>query len=265
MIHVAIAGARGRMGSEAVKAMSAAEDLTIVAIYDYKFNGQSLHNGEIREDGEGIPIYTDFEQLAKETRPDVLVDLTVPQTVYQNMEQAIAHGIRPVVGTSGLTNEEVTQLTRLAAAHEVGGIIAPNFSIGAVLMMKFSQMAARYLKDVEIIEMHHDQKVDAPSGTATKTVDMINEVRAPKQQGHPDEKASIAGARGAEVNGMRVHSIRLPGLVAHQQVLFGGEGELLTLQHDSFNRGSFMPGVLMAVREVMQQKTVVYGLENIIE
>lgn len=132
-------------------------------------------------------------------------------------------------------------------------------------MMKFSQMAARYIDDIEIIEMHHDQKVDAPSGTAVKTVDMINEVREAKKQGHPDEKESIPGARGAEVNGMHVHSVRLPGLVAHQQVLFGGEGELLTLQHDSFNRGSFMPGVLMAVREVMAQKSLIYGLENIID
>lgn len=265
MIHVAIAGARGRMGSEAVKAITNAHDMTLVAIYDYKYDGQHLHHGEVREDGEGIPIYTNFEKLAEDAKPDVLIDLTVPQTVYPNMEQAIEHGIRPVVGTSGLTTEEVEQLTSLAAAHEVGGIIAPNFSIGAVLMMKFSQMAARYIDDIEIIEMHHDQKVDAPSGTAVKTVDMINEVREAKKQGHPDEKESIPGARGAEVNGMHVHSVRLPGLVAHQQVLFGGEGELLTLQHDSFNRGSFMPGVLMAVREVMAQKSLIYGLENIID
>lgn len=265
MIHVAIAGARGRMGSEAVKAITGAQDMKVVAIYDYKYDGLHLHNENIREDGQGIPIFTNFEQLAKETKPQVLVDLTVPQTVYANMELAIEHGIRPVVGTSGLTNEELEQLTALARAHEVGGIIAPNFSIGAVLMMKFSQMAARYLDDIEIIEMHHDQKVDAPSGTATKTVDMINEVRETKQQGHEDETESLAGARGAEVNGMRIHSIRLPGLVAHQQVLFGGEGELLTLKHDSFNRGSFMPGVLMAVREVMAQNTLIYGLENIID
>jgi len=265
MIHVVIAGARGRMGSEAVKAIENAQDMKVVAVYDYKYDGQHLHNGEVREDGQGIPIYTNFEQLAQETTPQVLVDLTVPQTVYRNMELAIEHGIRPVVGTSGLTNEEVDQLTTLAAAHEIGGIIAPNFSIGAVLMMKFSQMAARYIDDIEIIEMHHDQKVDAPSGTATKTVDMINEVRTSKQQGHPDETESMSGARGAEVNGMHIHSVRLPGLVAHQQVLFGGEGELLTLRHDSFNRGSFMPGVLMAVREVLAQKSLVYGLENIIE
>ena len=131
-------------------------------------------------------------------------------------------------------------------------------------MMKFAQMAAKYLPQVEIIEMHHDQKVDAPSGTAIKTAQMINEVRSPAKQGHPSEEETIAGARGADISGMHIHSVRLPGLVAHQQVLLGGEGQLLTLRHDSFNRGSFMSGIELSVKEIMKRDTLIYGLEDII-
>ena len=149
--------------------------------------------------------------------------------------------------------------------RQIGGIIAPNFSIGAVLMMKFSAMAARYLDDIEIIEMHHDQKVDAPSGTAMKTAEMIMDVREPHIQGHPDEKEQYEGARGADFDGMKIHSVRLPGFLAHQQVLLGGQGEMLTIRHDSFDRKCFMPGILMAIRNVMERENLVYGLENIIE
>ena len=144
-------------------------------------------------------------------------------------------------------------------------MIAPNFSIGAVLMMKFSVMAAKYLGDIEIIESHHDQKVDAPSGTALKTAEMIMEVREPHRQGHPDEKEQMAGARGANIDGMKIHSVRLPGLLAHQEVLLGSTGELLTIRHDSFDRSCFMPGVLMSIRDVMQRDNLIYGMENIIE
>lgn len=180
------------------------------------------------------------------------------------MHNAIIRGIRPVVGTSGLSNENIVELQMLSAEQEVGGIIAPNFSIGAVLMMKFAAMAARYLEDVEIIESHHDQKVDAPSGTALKTVEMIKDVRAAHRQGHPDEKENLAGARGADVEGMKIHSVRLPGLLAHQEVLLGSKGELLTIKHDSFDRSCFMPGIVMSIRNVMEQKKLIYGLENII-
>ncbi|MDP4172156.1 MAG: 4-hydroxy-tetrahydrodipicolinate reductase, partial [Bacillota bacterium] len=157
------------------------------------------------------------------------------------------------------------ELESLCEEKELGCIIAPNFAIGAVLMMKFSQMAAKYFNDVEIIEMHHDQKLDAPSGTAVKTADMISEVREAKKQGHPNEKETMPGARGAEFEGIRIHSVRLPGLVAHQQVMFGAEGQTLLVRHDSYHRGSFMSGVKVAVETVMKIDRFVYGLENILE
>ena len=264
-IKVAIAGARGRMGTAAVEAILKAEEMEVVAAYDYQYEGQFLHGNRVCNDHSGIPIYTSFELLAKDAKPDVLLDLTNPDVVYENMYNAISHGIRPVVGTSGLSIENIEKLKRFAREREVGGMIAPNFSIGAVLMMKFSAMAARYLVDIEIIESHHDQKVDAPSGTAMKTVEMIKEVREAHVQGHPDEKEHISGARGATVDGMKIHSVRLPGLLAHQEVLLGSEGELLTIRHDSFDRSCFMPGIIMAINDVMERRDLIYGLENILE
>lgn len=265
MIKVAIAGARGRMGSAAVEAILNAEDMELVAALDYKYEGLYLHDGQVNEDQVGIPIYTSFEQLVDDKAPDVLLDLTGPDAVYTNMHQAITNGVRPVVGTSGLSFENIEALTVLSKKQEVGGIIAPNFSIGAVLMMKFAAAAARYLPDVEIIESHHNQKLDAPSGTALKTAEMIMDVREAHHQGHPEEKEHLAGARGADIEGMKIHSVRLPGLLAHQEVLLGSTGEVLTIRHDSFDRSCFMPGVLMAIRNVMTQKELIYGLEKIID
>lgn len=264
-IKVAIAGARGRMGTAAVKAVQEAEDMQIVAALDYKYEGLFLNDTEVTEQPGGIPIYTSFESLVADLEPDVLLDLTGPDAVYQNMHNAISKGVRPVVGTSGLSFEEVAKLAEFANGEKVGGIIAPNFSIGAVLMMKFSAMAARYLGDIEIIEMHHDQKLDAPSGTAMKTAELIMDVREPHAQGHPEEEEKMPGARGADLDGMKIHSVRLPGLLAHQKVLLGSEGELLTIQHDSFDRSCFMPGILLSIRHVMNQQDLIYGLENIIE
>ena len=172
----------------------------------------------ITEEPGGIPFYTSLSQLAADTQPDVLLDVTDPDAVFDNVKEALVLGIRPVVGTSGLSNEQIAIFSELATAAQLGGIIAPNFSIGAVLMMKFSVMAARYLGDIEILEMHHDRKLDAPSGTVVKTAEMIKGVREPHVQGHPEEQEHQAGARGADVEGMKIHSIRLPGLLAHQQV-----------------------------------------------
>lgn len=265
MIKVAIAGVRGRMGSAALQAITAAPDMEVVAALDYKYEGLYLHNSMITEESKGIRFYTSLTDLAADTQPDVLLDVTDPDAVFSNVKEAIALGIHPVVGTSGLSKEQIEILTELSTAAQVGCVIAPNFSIGAVLMMKFSVMAARYLGDVEILEMHHDRKLDAPSGTAVKTAEMITKIREPHLQGHPEEQEHQAGARGADVEGMKIHSIRLPGLLAHQQVLLGGEGELLTIRHDSFDRNSFMPGILMATRDVTARKNLVYGLENIID
>lgn len=264
MIKVALAGARGKMGSEAVFTMMKKENVELVAIYDYKEVGVTLADLEGFPASYQTPIYTNFGKLVQETQPDVFIDLTSPHCVYEHTKLALQHGIRPVVGTTGFSDEQLEELTSLAKEKKLGAIIAPNFAIGAVLMMKFAREAAKYLPDVEIIEMHHDQKLDAPSGTGIKTAQMISEVRQEKAQGHAQEKETHMGARGADFDGMRIHSVRLPGLVAHQQVLFGGDGQMLTIRHDSFNRSSFMGGIAYCVDEVIHLDRLIYGLENLL-
>ncbi|HSU80336.1 MAG TPA: 4-hydroxy-tetrahydrodipicolinate reductase [Candidatus Angelobacter sp.] len=263
-IKIVVAGPRGKMGSETIHMISREPQFNLVGAVDTKHEGQ-----EVR-DLEGLPalsapIYTNMEHCLSNTRPDVLIDFTHPEAGRKHMALALDYNVRPVVGTSGFTEQDVLTFQRQAEEKQLGAIIAPNFAIGAVLMMKWSQMAARYFPDVEIIEQHHDQKRDAPSGTAIKTAEMIKEARSAKKQGHPEEKEMIAGARGAAFDGFRIHSVRLPGLIAHQQVLFGGEGELLTIRHDSMNRLSFMNGVKFATQSVLKLNTLVYGLENLMD
>lgn len=264
MIKVAIAGARGKMGTEAVHTMMKKDNVELVAALDYKKVGKTLGELDQFPDHYTIPVYTDLAKLVEDVKPDVLVDLTNPHSVYEHTKTALEHGVRPVIGTTGFSDAQLDELKSLSAEKRVGCIIAPNFAIGAILMMKFAKEAAKYLPDVEIIEMHHDQKLDAPSGTGIKTAQMIAEVREAKGQGHPDEKETHAGARGADYEGMRIHSVRLPGLVAHQQVMFGGEGQLLTIRHDSLSRASFMSGIAFCVDEIMKMDELVYGLENLI-
>ncbi|WP_347549870.1 4-hydroxy-tetrahydrodipicolinate reductase [Pseudalkalibacillus hwajinpoensis] len=263
-VKIVIAGPRGNMGREAVKLVDRTDHFQLTAVLDSKILGQTVAEIEGLPSLEA-PVYTDLEACLAEVECDVLIDLTTPEFGKKHMEIAFAHGVRPVVGTTGFSNEDVEELSRTAEQKGLGAIIAPNFAIGAVLMMKFSAMAAKYFQDVEIIEQHHDRKLDAPSGTAVKTAKMISEVREEKPQGHEDEREDLEGARGADYNGMRIHSVRLPGLVAHQEVLFGGEGQTLKIRHDSMNRASFMPGVKLAIETVLKIDQLVYGLENIME
>lgn len=256
VIKVAVAGPRGKMGREAVATVIKNENFLLVAVLDYKQETECL--------GDNIPIYTSLNLLIEQTEPDVLVDLTIPSAVFEHAMTALEYGVRPVIGTTGFTDLQLDTLRNKVEEVQVGCIIAPNFSIGAVLMMKFAQTAARYLPNVEIIEMHHDQKVDAPSGTAIKTAQMIRQTRTSMEQGHPDEEETIPGARGANMDGMHIHSVRLPGLVAHQQVLLGGEGQLLTIRHDSFDRASFMSGIVLSINEIMERDVFIYGLEDLI-
>ena len=263
-LKIAIAGPRGRMGREAVLLVQETEGYELAAVLDHK-NGGGLLSDFDGFAGMEVPVYSDVQLLMQEVHPDVLIDLTTPEVGMLHTKTALEHGVRPVVGTTGFTKEQLQELEELCHDKGIGCIIAPNFALGAVLMMKFSQMAGRYFQDVEIIELHHDQKLDAPSGTAVKTAEMIAEVRETKQQGHPEEKETIKGARGANYDGMHIHSVRLPGLIAHQQVMFGADGQTLTIRHDSYNRASFMSGVKLAVDTVVKIDTLVYGLENIIE
>ncbi|MFI5672378.1 4-hydroxy-tetrahydrodipicolinate reductase [Streptomyces sp. NPDC051704] len=245
-LRVAVLGAQGRIGSEAVKAVEAAEDMELVAAL-----------------GRGDKLETVAEAGAQ-----VAVELTTPDSVMGNLDFLIGHGIHAVVGTTGWNEERLGKLdTWLAGSPRTGVLIAPNFSIGAVLTMKFAAQAARYFESVEVVELHHPNKVDAPSGTATRTAQLIAAARAEAGCApQPDATATaLDGARGANVDGVPVHAIRLRGLLAHQEVLLGGEGETLTIRHDSLHHSSFMPGILLGARRVVQHPGLTFGLENFLD
>ncbi|MGX7419243.1 4-hydroxy-tetrahydrodipicolinate reductase [Carnobacterium gallinarum] len=263
MIKIIIAGFKGKMGLTATKMVLDRENFELVGVLD-PFAVETNLNQFAEFANEDIPVFTKKEEIVKQVAADVWIDFTIPKVAYEHTKYAIEHGIRPVVGTTGFTESQVQELIVESQKRQIGGLIAPNFAIGAILMMQFAQKAAHYFPDVEIMELHHDQKLDAPSGTAVKTAEMIAEVRGHHQQGNPAEKESIPGARGADFEGMKIHSVRLPGLVAHQQVQFGSVGEGLTIRHDSYDRTSFMTGVALGCEKVMELDVLVYGLENLL-
>ncbi|MCL6638454.1 MAG: 4-hydroxy-tetrahydrodipicolinate reductase [Firmicutes bacterium] len=264
MRKVVVTGAYGRMGREVLRAVWGAPDKVLVGAVDAR--GEGTDAGHLIGAGEtGVKIRSNMVEVLKETRPDVMVDFTGPEAVFENAKACLYQGVRPVIGTTGLSAGEIEEIIRLSEKLGLGGLIAPNFAIGAILMMKFAREAARFMPHVEIIELHHDQKLDAPSGTAIKTAGLIAGVRGDFRQGLPSEIEKIPGVRGGECEGgMRIHSVRLPGFVAHQEVIFGGLGQTLTIRHDSISRESFMPGVLLAIDKVMNLERVVYGLENLL-
>lgn len=262
-IKIIVAGPRGKMGVEAVHMINDKPSLQLTACIDRRNNGK--HHILPYLDNLNIPVYTDAHQCFQSVDADVFIDLTEADAGYNHAKIAIEHRIRPVVGTSGMTKEQLHELKQRADKSNIGCIIAPNFAIGAVLMMQFAKMAAKHFPDVEIIEKHHDQKLDAPSGSAVKIADLIRSNRPDKQQGHPDEKEVLEGSRGANINGMHIHSVRLPGIVAQHEIIFGGPGQTLTLKHDSHNRDSFMEGLKLAVNKVTSIDEYVYGLENVLD
>jgi 4-hydroxy-tetrahydrodipicolinate reductase len=264
-IKIVVAGPRGKMGKEAVLLASKEDTFELVGVIDRKNDGKRLYDLDGPFADLDVPVFTNAEECFQKVKPDCFIDLTTPEAGYLHTKTALLNNIRAVVGTTGFTKEQLNELSEICKEKQVGCIIAPNFALGAVLMMKFAQMAAKYFSDVEIIELHHDQKLDAPSGTALKTAELMNMVRKEKQQGHPNEKETIPGARGGDFSGMKIHSIRLPGLIAHQQVIFGTEGQTLTIRHDSYDRASFMSGVKLSVETVFQLNELVYGLENILD
>lgn len=245
-IRVGVFGSAGRMGSEVVAAVDSADDLELVACVD-----------------EG-----DDPQLLVDANVQVVVDFTNPGVVMENLRFCIANGIHAVVGTSGFTPDRINDLKQLLEAKPgVGVLIAPNFGIAAVLMMRFAAQAARYFESAEIVELHHPNKLDAPSGTARRTAELISEARteagcAPMPDATVEE---VPGARGADIQGVRVHAARIMGMIAHQEVIFGGPGEVLTIRHDSMNRESFMPGVLLGVRRIDQHPGLMVGLEYLMD
>jgi len=245
-VRVAVIGARGRMGAEVCRAVEAADDLSLVAAVDVE----------------------DALDVLASAGAEVAVDFTAPDVVMDNLHWCVSHGISAVVGTTGFDDERLDAVRGwLADAPAVGVLVAANFGIGAVLMMDFAVRAARFFESVEIVELHHAGKVDAPSGTARRTAELVAAARAAAGMGSAPDATTTAldGARGASVAGVPVHSVRMTGLIAHQEVLLGTTGETLTLRHDSFDRTSFMPGVLLGVRSVLDRPGLTVGLESLLD
>ncbi|MFT8907477.1 MAG: 4-hydroxy-tetrahydrodipicolinate reductase [Lentilactobacillus diolivorans] len=257
MIKVLVAGFMGSMGQKTVSMVNENDNFELVGAYSPNVDVAHMQGMGLNDN---VKLFGDLKDI--QTDADVWIDFTIPAAAFENAKFAIEHGIHPVVGTSGMSDDQVSELQKLAADKGVGGIIAPNFGLSAVLLMKFAKEAAKYMPDVEIIEMHHADKLDAPSGTALSTAKMIDEVRG----NHPTPKSdeTLAGVRGGDYNGIKIHSVRLPGYIAHEQVLFGGKGEALTIRQDSFDRGSFMNGVEIAVPAAAKATKLIVGLENIL-
>jgi 4-hydroxy-tetrahydrodipicolinate reductase len=243
-MRVGVLGAKGKVGATMVRAVEAADDLTLSAAVDA---------------GDPLSLFLD-------SRTEVVIDFTHPDVVMENLKYLIDNGIHAVVGTTGFTDERLLQVgSWLADKPDVAVLIAPNFAIGAVLSMHFAKQAARFFESVEVIELHHPQKADAPSGTAARTARLIAEARKDLPPNPDATSTGLEGARGADVDGIPVHSVRLAGLVAHQEVLFGTLGETLTIRHDSLDRTSFVPGVLLAVRRVRERPGLTIGIEPLLD
>ena len=254
MIRVGVLGASGRMGREVCRVVAAADDLELVAAVDPNNTGL---------EAEGLLVAATIESLTG-ADVDVAVDFTHPSTVMPNTRWCLRSGIHAVVGTTGLTPADLDELRLAADAGRANCVVAPNFALGAVLLLRFAAEAARHFDAAEVIELHHDGKADAPSGTAIATARAIAAARAGDWSA-PEAVGQYAGARGAEVDGVRVHAVRLPGLVAHEEVLFGGPGQTLSLRHDTMDRAAFMPGVLLAIRAVADRPGLTVGLDALLD
>lgn len=269
-IPVLVNGATGKMGREVVKAIAQTNDMTLIGAVarNPEYQGQDI--GELAGCGAlEVPVTSEFEpmlaMLAQEKQLGVMVDFTHPDSVYGNIRSAIAYGIRPVVGTTGLSAEKLQDLAVFADKASTGCLIIPNFSIGIVLLQQAAIQASQHFDHVEIIELHHNRKADAPSGTALQTAQMLAEFGKTFNPSDIQETERLPGARGSlAAADIRIHSVRLPGLIAHQEVIFGAPGQIYTLRHDTSDRACYMPGVLLAIRKIIQLKSLIYGLEKLL-
>lgn len=264
MIRVGVMGAGGRMGREICRSVEEEDGLELVAAFDRSYQGMDI-GALIGVPVAHVQVETDLDKLLDTVAIDVMIDFTVADAVRENVPKVLRRGIAVVTGTTGLSPEERQALGKLAEEYNTSIFHAANFAIGAVLMMKFAAEAAKYMPYIEVIELHHDKKLDAPSGTAVTTLSKIAQNRTLIQQGMAEEYEKMEGARGGEYEGMRVHSVRLPGFVASQEVIFGGLGQTLTIRHDSISRESFMPGIMLAVKKVQNWTGLVEDLETIME
>jgi 4-hydroxy-tetrahydrodipicolinate reductase len=269
-IPVVVNGAAGKMGREVIQAIASADDMMLVGAVDRNPTIQGQDIGEIAGcEALEVPVVNDLQaslvMATQERQLPVMVDFTHPDFVYENVRAAIAYGVCPVVGTTGLSKEQINDLTEFADKASMGGAIIPNFSIGMVLLQQAAVRASQYFDHVEIIELHHNQKADAPSGTAIQTAQLLSELGKAYNPPSVEETEKLAGARGSRTEeGIRIHSVRLPGLIAHQEVIFGAPGQIYTLRHDTSDRSCYMPGVLLTIRKVVTMKSLVYGLEKLL-
>ncbi len=259
-IKVLVSGASGKMGREVCRAVIKDSLLQLVGAVDRTNIGKDI-GSLIGSEPLNIAVSGELAAGLDSCRPEVVIDFTAPAGVMENIRTVLKVGVHIVVGTTGLTPENLQEIEGLCKEYSVNALVAPNFAVGALLMMRFAAAAAKYFPQVEIIELHHDQKLDAPSGTSIKTAEMILAGRDTQASATIGEE-KIKGVRGGEMNGIHLHSVRLPGLIAHQEVIFGGEGQTLTIRHDSMSRESFMPGVMLAVKMVPGRPGLTYGLEH---
>ncbi|MCF6514926.1 4-hydroxy-tetrahydrodipicolinate reductase [Lactobacillus sp. S2-2] len=254
MTNILLAGFNGSMGKQVINLIDDHDELNLVAVY----NPHIQENQKFDFLPENTRAFNNINEIDV-NEIDLWIDFSSPDAVYENTKFALENGINPIIGTSGLSDDDYKKLNELSKGSQIGGIIAPNFSISANLILNFAKEAAKYYSDAEVIEMHHADKKDAPSATALNTAKVISAERQNKS-----ENNDMEDSRGADVNGVKVHAVRLPGYVAHEQVLFGGKGEALTLRQDSFDRSSFMDGVLLAINKVAELKELIFGLNNLI-
>lgn len=257
MIKIGVSGALGKMGKEVVKAVCDSDDFELVCAVDvYEIDSEVC---------KGVRINGDLKSAIQISKPDIMVDFTQPKFVFENAKICLENGVRPVIGTTGLSDTQIQTLKEMTEKNNLGCFIAPNFSTGAVLMMKFAQIAAKYFDNAEIIEMHHNQKKDAPSGTAIKTAQMMAAENSNFTKGNCEETELIEGSRGGKsYSNIHIHSVRMPGYMASQEVLFGSSGQILKIRHDSVDRKCYMPGVLLASKYIANHNEFIYGLDNIL-
>lgn len=264
MIKVLVVGACGKMGAEVVKSVLKQDNMQLVGAVDILNEGLDIGSLVINKE-IGIKIQTNLETAIKLTQPDVAIDFTQPSAIFNNAKIFINNRVKPVIGTTGLSDDQVAELKKLSTEKSVSTLIAPNFTIGAVLMMMFAKKAAKYFDNAEIIELHHNQKKDAPSGTAVKTAQLMAQEKETFAKGNCAETELIEGSRGGKsYSDIHIHSVRMPGYIASQEVLFGAAGQIMTIRHDSMDRECYMSGVMLAVNHVFNNDGFVYGLDNIL-
>jgi 4-hydroxy-tetrahydrodipicolinate reductase len=259
-IKVIINGALGKVGSELISAVVNEDGLKLVGAVDIK----ALQPYIMVDDTEKVPLSKDLTSMIKTSQPQVMVDFTVAEAAVTSTRIALEQGINVVIGTTGLSEEDIKGIDKLARENKVGALIAPNFALGAVLLMHLATIASKYFDHAEIIELHHNEKADAPSGTALNTANLMLQARGKPFLYATTKKEKLSGSRGGHTDGIAIHSVRLPGFVASQEVIFGGKGQTLNLRHDTTGRECFMPGIILAIKEVIKLQGLTYGLDKLL-